>query len=133
MGLLSRLFGGERRRDAELLSSLLQLQSDRIKADAEIERLDRDLRLQTKKLELENLERISEEKRKDADARERLRIQRREWAANARKKVAANRDAATRVGGTPGCVVCADPSSPRLTAEEILWHQNGHPGAMRQS
>jgi hypothetical protein len=137
MGWIATLFGRQAKRDAELLSSLLKLQSDRISADAEIAKLDREITLRTKAMELENLELIAEQKRKDAIAKEDLRQKRREWAAQARAKVAQKKAGATSSGpgptlGVAGCVVCADPRSPRLTAEEIIWHNNGHPGAMSQ-
>jgi hypothetical protein len=135
MGWIANLFGSKARADSELLSSLLKLQSERIAADSEIAKLDREITLRTKALELENLERVSEERRKDSEQRERLKQQRREWAAAARAKVGKKATVAAQArvqSGLAGCAVCADPSSPKLTAEEILWHQNGHPGAMIQ-
>jgi hypothetical protein len=137
MGWIARLLGHQARADSELLSSLLKVQAAQIEANAKIAGMDAEIRLKTKALELENLERIAEEKRKDAMAKEELRQKRRQWAADARAKLAAKKsqpasDGARLAGGIAGCVVCADPSSPRLTAEEITWHNNGHPGAMQQ-
>jgi hypothetical protein len=136
MGWISRLLGSKEKTDNELLKSLLDLQREQISADSEIRKLERQITLQTKALELENLERISEERRKDAAEKERLRQQRREWAANARAKLnqkkASTSSMAHAAGAIPGCVVCADPTNPKLTADEILWHQGGHPGAMNQ-
>lgn len=135
MGLSEWLFGRQRKRDAELLTAMLSLQSERVKHDAEIEKLDREIKLKTRQLELDNLERISEEKRKDVEMRARLREQRRQWAQNARDKLAAKKTSSGAVkvaGGVSGCVVCVEPSSPHLTADEIRWHQAGHPGAMQQ-
>lgn len=136
MGLWANLFKTKRQADSELLNSLLKLQSDRIAADSEIAKLDREITIRTKALELENLERVSEERRKDAEARERLKQQRREWAAAARAKVGKKAAALQQQGGVftgvSGCTVCANPSNPRLTAEEITWHNAGHPGAMQQ-
>lgn len=136
MAFWRKLFGSQQRADNELLANLLKLQSDSIHADAEIRKLDREITLRTKALELENLERVSEQRRKDDEAREKMKQQRREWSANARSKLnqqkAQKQQQALPRVGVSGCVVCADPSSPNLTGEEIGWHLAGHPGAMAQ-
>lgn len=136
MGIFSWLMG-RRQADRELLSTLLEAQSAREATQQKRDELENKLALRKLELEIENVERISEEKRKDAADRERLKLQRRQWAATARQKIAEKRTAMGSTngasafrGGVPGCVVCADPSSPALTAVEIQWHSKGHPGAM---
>lgn len=136
MGWWRNLFRARSRADDDLFAALLKFQSDRLQADTEVAKLDRELTLRTKHLELENLERISEERRKDAVAKAELRDKRREWARQAREKVGKSKQAPGEGrsfrSGVQGCVVCADSTSPRLTAEEITWHNAGHPGAMTQ-
>lgn len=134
MGFLKRLFGGTSDADKALLKSLLDLQGERIKQDAESNKLDHEIRLKTKEMELANLEKIGEEKRKDAEARARLRDIRRENLAKGRVKLQEKRAAVAATGGQPtvlGCTVCSDPRSVALTAQEIQWHNTGHPGAMQ--
>lgn len=124
--------------DSALLAALLGAEQARIASYAELEKLDREVKLKEKALELENLDRISENKRKDAENREKIRQIRRENLNKANEVKRARKAAGNSGGpqashaGTPGCVVCADPSSPALTAHEIQWHAAGHPGAMVQ-
>lgn len=133
MGFWDWLTGSRRRQeraDRQLLSALLHEQARRSETDAK--RLELQNALEIKKLELEfsNLEAVHEQKRKDREAAEELRQKRREWAKNSRAKKT-EREQLRIVGrGLAGCVVCTDPSSPNLTAAEISWHQQGHPGAV---
>jgi hypothetical protein len=133
-GFLTRLFGQSRKTaDQELLAALLSIQQKRIEADSEIEKLDRELRLKSRQLELDNLEKTAAEKRKDDENRVRLRALRQQQAEHARevKKQKASAPAPSTTGRFAGCTVCADPSSPRLSAHEIQWHAAGHPGALQ--
>ena len=136
MGFWSRLFGTAREHDKNLLESLLNLQAERIKADSELSKMEHEVRLKTKELELANLEKVGEEKRRDAEARAELREKRKEWAKKGREELAKKRLAAKGAGmpapgAVLGCTVCADPGSVNLTAAEIAWHNGGHPGAMQ--
>jgi len=125
-------------RDPSLTQALMALEQERIKRDAELAKLDHELRLKTRELEIQNIEALSTQKRLDQETRERLREERRENFRKAREakaeKAAKNRAAAAPQAaahhGLAGCRVCAAPSDPTLSAEEITWHAAGHPGAM---
>lgn len=137
MGFWDLLTGRKERRakaDAELLSAFIQAQNKRLEVDQRREELEAQLRLKKLELEMENVERLGEERRKDAADRQRLREARKEWARTARDKKARIAASAGVRGvassGLAGCRVCAGPSDPSLTAEEIHWHANGHPGAI---
>lgn len=123
---------GRKKADRELLSAFIQAQGRRIDADEKRDALQAQLTLKKLELEMENIERLGEEKRKDAADRARLREQRKEWAKTAREKkarLAVNGSIAH--SGLAGCRVCANGSDPSLTADEIHWHAQGHPGAIQ--
>lgn len=137
MGFLDWITGrarADRESDRALLKVFLESQQTRIVSDAEVSKLEREIKLKEKQLELDHLEAIHEERRKDAAARETLRAQRKQWAASAREKLAQKRAAGVTVGGgLAGCKACANPADVSLTADEIRWHSAGHPGAMQRS
>ena len=124
-------FSGRQSATDKLLTSLLDLEGKRLNRDIELEKLHHELKLKTTQLEIENIERISEEKRKDADARLVLRQQKRESAQRMRE-IKAHKTSAHMNGhsGLQGCRVCANGSDPSLTAHEIQWHSAGHPNAV---
>lgn len=137
--LMNWLFRGviEQAKDSNtlLIQQMMEVQSQRLKYDSELDHLKRELEFKQKQLEMDNLEAISEEKRKDRIAREQLRAIRQQNAAKARlAKTEKANGALMRNGAVPGrvsgCVVCADPSNASLTSDEIKWHSAGHPGAM---
>jgi len=126
----------QRTASEEVLQKLLEIERTRLTSNAELDKLKRELEYKNTQLELEHIEAISEEKRKDRAHKEQLRYARQQHAAAMREKLALKR-AAGQIpvkpklsAGVPGCTVCMDPSSANLTAEEIKWHSAGHPGAM---
>lgn len=115
-------------RDSErLLRAFLQTDAKRIEASSNLDAKKLELELRRLELEMEHIEALGEERRKDAKEKEANRIARREAAANARAKLAAKRGAGSPQNSPSGCRVCAEPSSPYLTPEEIWWHGLGHP------
>lgn len=118
------LFSRRRRLEVELIDALLTGELERRKAQAGLDEKLAEIELRKRTLELEHLTTIADEKRKDGEARAKLREQRQLWAANARarrKQNLSRRDA-------EGCRVCANQGDPSLTASEISWHHAGHPG-----
>lgn len=136
MGWFRNLFRGKEIANAELMTTLLKGEATRQETQQKRDELESKLALRKLELEMEHLEAVHEERRKDAAEKERLRQQRREWAKAAREKIQKKANgmplngSPVRLSGVAGCTVCADPSSPNLTADEIRWHSAGHPGAM---
>ena len=125
MGFFTR----RRRSDVELVSVILEGENQRRLQQGTLDAQRIDLEKFKISQEMEHLEAIAAERRKDAEDREKLREQRRKWAAEARearaKKLATGRAVAAQPGATT-CRVCANPGDPTLTTPEILWHSNGH-------
>ncbi len=121
---------GRKKADRDLLSAFIEAQTKRTELDQKREELAAQLSLKKLELEMENIERLGEEKRKDAADRLRLREQRKEWAKTAREKKRQLAVGHVASSGLAGCRCCANPSDPTLTADEIRWHAASHPGAI---
>lgn len=109
MGLFSIIFGRSRQQPSaapaplfdgqtELLKTLLELERFRLERTAEIDAKRAEIELKKEQLQLADLERIGQEKRKQELFAEELKKRRREQAAHAR----AARDA--RKNGSPGAL-----------------------------
>lgn len=127
VGLVMGWFKRRERADERLLRAFLQTDAKRIEAAALVDAKKSELELRRLELEMEHIEALGEERRKDAREREANRAARRAAAAAAREKGAAKRAAAAGQGDFTKCRVCADPSSASLTPDEIWWHGSGHP------
>lgn len=132
MAWWSRKREGER----QLLSALIEAETRRAEAHSKIETQRLQNEQHRMELEYEHLEAASEQRRKDAEAREELRQKRREWSATAREKAKQNKQA--RLPGVQSsaqpetCPVCRNAGDPRLTANEIKAHYAHLDAAPRQ-
>jgi hypothetical protein len=129
MGFLSWLFPSRQREarqaDVELLKVLMLGQTEASTQRTALEMKRQELEIRRMELEFENLERVGEERRRERDAAQKLREQRREWSAKARAAIR-TKNAQAVVGGSGECRVCRNPGDPTLTANEIAWHHGGH-------
>lgn len=127
------LFNRIRRADVQLMDSVMTAETKRREQDALVQVEKSKLELRKIELEFANLEAVHEQKRKDRAEAEDLRQKRKQWAATTRqnmKQKAQNSNQPGRPAGTTsGCPACNNPSDPSLSADVILWHHNGHPGA----
>ncbi len=116
----------ERTAQEVLIQAIIQEGLENRKMRAEIEARAHTLEMRRLELEMDHIEALGEEKRKDAAERERLRETRRQNAANARK-IQAEKRAGAKSDETVGrCKVCLNPADPTLSTLEIQWHSNGH-------
>ncbi len=113
--------------DERLLRAFLQTDAKRIEAAALVDSKKHELELRRLELEMEHLEVLGEERRKDQREKESNRKARQEAAANAREMKRRKAIGAAAPGAPTSCRVCAEPSAVYLTAEEIWWHGQGHP------
>lgn len=141
MGLWHWLSGREPRLkvDAGLVRELLADRAARTAQEAELAKMRFDLDKRKLELEFENVSAIGEQKRADMKMAEEIRATRRAAAKENRKKREENLAKGLPNGRNAfpgeairGCKVCNDPSNPTLTAHEIMWHHEGHPGAAVQ-
>ena len=107
---------------AELIDAIIQEGIERRKIDAAIEDKKHALELRKLELEMEHIEQLGEERRKDRAERENARLVRQKAAAYAREVRKQNK----QQGDASVCRVCLNGSDPSLTAREIEWHHNGH-------
>jgi hypothetical protein len=123
-------FTKRERESDRLLRAFLATDTKRIEAAATLDAKKQEIELRRLELEMEHIEALGEERRKDGREKEENRRARQEAAKNAREKRKANVAGAQQPEAhAGGCRVCKDPSSPYLSAEEIWWHGNGHQGA----
>lgn len=110
-----------------LTQQILQEGIERRKIDAEVASKMRDLEMKKLELEMEHIEALGEERRKDRADREAVRTARKQAAAHAREVLARKNAAPTQPEADAGiCKVCRNSSDPSLTERDITWHVNGH-------
>lgn len=107
-----------------LVEQIIQEGIERRKVDAEIASRHHSLEMRKLELEMEHIEALGDERRKERADREQTRRARQQAAALAREAAARKRMAAPTDEGA--CKVCINPSDPGLTARDIEWHANGH-------
>lgn len=133
MGIFTRWFTRKPTADVELLSALMKGQTEAAAQRNQIEMKRQDLELRRLELEFQHLEEAADVRRKDREAAAELRERRREWAAKSREALRVKRGQAIAANGPKGaCRVCANGGDPSLSAAEITWHWQGHPGAQAQ-
>lgn len=128
-------WGRSKRQTAELVDTILKSEIERRRIDSEMEAKRRELDIRARELELANLESIHDAARKDREAEQKLREDRRialakfkqenpdYWRTGPRRK----REAARQQELAPACRVCINPGESSLSAIEIeRHHRDGH-------
>jgi len=120
-----------------LLSSFLANELNRKKIDAEIEGAQAKLKLETLKVEMENLALTQEEKRKDLAFKADLRAKQREWQANhrARAKVAGGKPLTAIPPFMAKCEDCQariENRKPRHDNDMLIHATRSHEAALDQ-
>lgn len=106
-----------------LVEQIIQEGIERRKLDHEVASKTREFELRKLEIEMEHIEAIGEERRRDRADKAAARKVRQEWAARARDIKEQQKNGA-QVGEK--CPVCANPSDPNLTIPQLEWHVNGH-------
>lgn len=137
MGWLS--WGQTKRQQAELIDTILKSEVERRRIDCEMEMKRRELDIRARELELANLESIHEVARKDREAEQKAKEDRRVAMAKFRAenpnydfspKGKRKRDEMQQRLLVPACRVCVNAGDPGLTAIEIeRHHKEGHDAA----
>jgi hypothetical protein len=117
------------REDSKLLRAFLANDAKRIEASGLLELKKAELETRKLELEMEHIEALGEERRKDRAEREANRRSRAEAAKNAREHKRLKGQQPQPPQGAQQCRVCQDPSAPYLTSQEIWWHGSGHPAS----
>lgn len=110
-----------------LVDAIIQEGLETRKFRAEAEAAQRQLELKKIELEMEHIEALGEERRKDLAEKEKIRVARQANAAAMRELRGRRKAAAQTPEGQPGgCRVCINPMQHDLTSAEIIWHGQGH-------
>jgi hypothetical protein len=112
--------------DRELVASYENSALARRKIESEIEIARLQLEQHRIDVEMEHLEAVREQNRKDAEHREQMRELRAANAARMREVKRQKRELGAAAGAAGQCAACRNPGDPRLTVEDITFHANGH-------
>lgn len=103
-----------------LVQSLAAASAERFKAQLEADGRREELELRRHEYDVQNAEVIARAAANAAEAKEKLRVSRRDSMRTLRASRGASKSASD-------CPVCQQPSDPRLTATDIAHHYAGHP------
>lgn len=137
MGLFSFLRRrSQESRDISLMQTLMQAEQARQARSAEVELKRLDLEMHRMDQEFKTITERGEQDRLNNIARQDLANRRREWLQEARERKKAKAENggpesrqvahAAHSGVHPECRVCANKDPIQHTAQEIIWHSNGH-------
>lgn len=114
-----------RKDERDLLDRLLTLENTRLEQAAKLAIARDEFELKKFGFEVEHAESVQKAKNSELEQRQKLREQR---AAHARQMTLwrQERKQKARTEGADQCRVCVNASDPNLTADEIIWHKQGH-------